>query len=472
MASARPGRAAAVTKLSSFKYCAAPFLFVFLITAGHAFAQTKPIERTFSNPISEVQQVVDDLKPSSSGRLPILEGFVDVGDQPLKGYEHGYFVCTLQVLAAPSGGTSVRVTSKITAWYTDPEGHSGYRELSSNGHVETDLLDRIEDALAHKAVTHSPGSTIRLPQPGPLYAPSPAPQPGSNMPATPAPASNTSSSQPEGKAGSLASPHGESSSTGNAPATPSRSAKSPSVAAGAAPEESLESIQGRRRAAEEKALQVSADIKGLEEIQKNQVRPVDLVVVKKSGVAILSKPEEGAQVLFTADQEDEFQILDLEGSWVHVQISGASRGWMRRSQVEMPSGYNAAGAKADAVSPANADLFKVAREETNTFSGKWEPLSGKTVRVVWIEPVAGSSSSAAEKRKFAKYLLLKAYKDMSESQQKVDGVVIVFDSADGGQIAATMENLKSLQDGSITDAAFWQACSLDPPEAFQPTAKS
>jgi hypothetical protein len=29
-----------------------------------------------------------------------------------------------------------------------------------------------------------------------------------------------------------------------------------------------------------------------------------------------------------------------------------------------------------------------------------------------------------------------------------------------------------LQDGSITDAAFWKACSLDPPESFQPSAKS
>jgi hypothetical protein len=462
-----------VTYLPSFKCCATLFLFAFLIITGHAFAQTKPIERTFSSAISEVQQVVDDLKSSSSGRLPILEGFVDVGDQSLKGYEHGYYVCTLQVLSAPSGGTSVRVTSKITAWYTDPESaHAGYQELSSNGHVETDLLDRVEDALAHKAVTHSPGSAIRLPQPGPLYTPSPVPQPGSNIPATPAPAPNTNSSKPEGNSDSSSSAHGEPSSTRNAPATSGQPSKSPPVAAGAASEESLESIQGRRKAAEEKARQVNADIKGLEEIQKNQVRPVDLVVVKKSGVAILSKPEDGAQVLLTADQEDEFQILDLEGSWVHVQISGASRGWMRRSQVELPSGYNAAGVKAGNALPAKADIFKVAREETNTFSGKWEPLNGKTVRVVWIEPVAGSSSSAAEKRKFAKYLLLKTYRDMSESQQKVDGVVIVFDSADGGQVAVTMESLKALQDGSITDAAFWQACSLDPPEAFQPSAKS
>ena len=462
-----------MTKLPSLKCCAAPFLFAILIIIGPAFAQTKPVERTFSDPISEVQQVVDDLKPSSSGRLPILEGFVDVGDQPLKGYEHGYYVCTLQVLPAPNGGTAVRVTSKVTAWYTDPESvHSGYRELTSNGHVETDLLDRIEDALAHKAVTHSPGSTIRLVQPGPLYAPSPATQPGPKTPATPAPASNANSSQPESNPASSPSAYAESSSTRNAPATPGHPTRSSAVAVAPASEESLESIQTRRKAAEEKARQVSADIKGLEEIQKNQVRPVDLVVVKKPAVAILSRPEEGAQVLLTADQEDEFQILDLEGSWVHVQISGASRGWMRRSQVELPSGYNAVGTKAGSALPEAADLFKVAREETNTFSGKWEPLNGKTVRVVWIEPVAGTSSSAAQKQKFAKYLLLKTYRDMSESQQKVDGVVIVFDSADGGQIAVTMENLKTLQDGSITDAAFWQACSLDPPEAFQLSAKS
>ena len=94
------------------------------------------------------------------------------------------------------------------------------------------------------------------------------------------------------------------------------------------------------------------------------------------------------------------------------------------------------------------------------------------MRVVWIEPAAGASSTPAEKRKFAKYLLLEAYKDMASSDPNVSGIVIVFDSADGGQIAATMDNLKALQDGSISDAAFWHSCSLDPPEAFQASAKS
>jgi len=460
-----------VKNFSVFLFSILLLLLAIFIVAGHAFAQAKPVERTFSNPLSEVQQVVDDVKSSSSGRLPILEGFVDVGDQPLKGYERGYYVCTLQVLPAANGGAKVQVTSKITAWYTDPESaRSGYRELNSNGHVETDLLDRIEDALAHKATPQAPGSTIRVPPAGPLYTPPPANQPNSKTPATavapatPQPAANNPP----------ASSAAESSSNRNAPpAIPSRAANQPAAAPAG---ESLESIQARRAITEERARQISADIKGLEEIQQNQVRPVDLVIVKKPGVSIFSKPEEGAQVLFTAEEEDEFQILGLEGAWVHVEISGASRGWMRRSQVELPSNYGGSGgtkASAAAVAPpANADLFKVTREETNTFSGKWDPLQGKTVRVVWVEPLEGASSSPAEKRKFAKYLLLKAYKDTASSDRKVYGVVVVFDSADGGQIAATMENLKALQDGSMSDASFWRAASLDPPEAFQDSPKS
>ena len=441
-----------------------------LVIVGSASAQAKPVARTFSNPISEVQQVVDDLKSSSSGRLPILEGFVDVGDQPLKGYERGYYVCTLQVLPAANGGATVQVTSKITAWFTDPESaRSGYRELNSNGHVETDLLDRIEDALAHKASPHAPGSTIRVPPAGPLYTPPATGQPGSKTPATAAaPAAlQPAASYPP------ASAAGESSSNKNAPlAQPSRATSLPAATSAG---ESLESIQARRAITEERARQISADIKGLEEIQRNQVRPVDLVIVKKPGVSIFSKPEEGAQVLLTADEEDEFQILGLEGPWVHVEISGASRGWMRRSQVELPSSYGGpTGTKAAAAvaSPPNADLFKVTKEETNTFSGKWDPLQGKTVRVVWVEPAQGASSTPAEKRKFAKYLLLKAYKDTASSDQKVYGVVVVFDAADGGQIAATMESVKSLQDGSMSDASFWKAASLDPPEAFQDSPKS
>jgi hypothetical protein len=334
----------------------------------------------------------------------------------------------------------------------------GYRELVSNGRVETDLLDQIEQSL--------PGN------PAGKSAASRAP---ASAPSAPLSATNAIPRQP-GKIDTSAASSPESSSGRSAPgvSAPAGRSSKPSATASAdpAPLETVESIRLRRDEAERQAQEVSADIKSLEEIQQNQVRPSDLVVVKKPGVAIFSKPEDGAQVLLSADQEDEFQILGVEGSWVHVQISGASRGWMRRSQVELPPSYSAAGSKTNNAVPASANLFKVAREETNTFSGKWQPLVGKTVRVVWIEPASAAASSAAEKRKFAKSLLLKAYNDMNASNQTVAGVVIVFDSADGGQIAATMESLKALQDGSLTEAAFWRSCSLDPPETFQDSAKS
>ena len=447
-------------KSPSFIFYAVTLLLSIVLAPGSpVFAQAHSFERTFPNALSEVQRVVDGLRSSSSGRLPILDGFVDVADHPLTDYQRGYFVCTLRVLPAPNGGALVQATAKITAWYMDPtSSQPGYRELVSNGRVETDLLDQIEQGL--------PGN------PAGKSAASRAP---ASAPSAPLSATNATPRQP-GKIDTSAASSPESSSGRSAPgvSAPAGRSSKPSATASAdpAPLETVESIRLRRDEAERQAQEVSADIKSLEEIQQNQVRPADLVVVKKAGVAIFSKPEDGAQVLLSADEDDEFQILGVEGSWVHVQISGASRGWMRRSQVELPPSYSAAGSKTNNAVPASANLFKVAREETNTFSGKWQPLVGKTVRVVWIEPASAAASSAAEKRKFAKSLLLKAYNDMNASNQTVAGVVIVFDSADGGQIAATMENLKALQDGSLTEAAFWRSCSLDPPETFQDSAKS
>ena len=51
---------------------------------------------------------------------------------------------------------------------------------------------------------------------------------------------------------------------------------------------------------------------------------------------MLTSPNQGAKVLFLAAAEDEFEILDSNPNWVHVRISGLSRGWIRRSSLEMP----------------------------------------------------------------------------------------------------------------------------------------
>jgi hypothetical protein len=209
-----------------------------------------------------------------------------------------------------------------------------------------------------------------------------------------------------------------------------------------------------------------------------------LVVVKRASTPIFSKPVEGAQVLMSADAHDEFQILGLEGAWVHVQISGASRGWLRRAQVNLPVSYGggeivnagepatAATTAATASPGASSSPFKVEKEETSRFGGKWEPLAGKNVRVVWAAPSAADPfTSANQKKSFAKEMFLKAYAEQKSATPAVDGVVVLFDSADGGQVAATMASLQKLEDGSLAGSAFWKQCSLDPPELFQDAAK-
>lgn len=436
-----------------------PLVFV----AGIACAQTAPYERTFSSPVSDVERVVRVLRPTSSGRLPTVDGFVEPGDQPLERYQRGYYECTLQVVATPSGESSVHASAKITAWYNDPTpARSGYRVLVSNGRIENDFLDQIQQALASTSPAKSTGS-----QTGGLAPKAPPSGPASVNSGGLRPQSRIDSSTPEAEESSSNknAAAGRTSSSPRQPATQPLPTPLPSG-------DTLDSLKLQREATEKRAQDLTADIKNFEDILHNQVRPVDLAIVKKGGAHIFTKPEETAQVLFAADAEDEFQVLELEGAWVHVKISGASRGWIRRSQLDLPADY--ASTTSQPADPASAapTLFNVSRDETTTFGGSWEPLKGKKVQVVWVEPASpGASSTAKEKRAFAKSLFEKTYAKLNSSVAPVDGIVIVFDSADGGQIAATISSVKALADGSLPLAAFWQQSSLDPPESFQDSPK-
>ena len=426
--------------------------FVLMLTSMVTSAQTptETYQRRFPNSTDTLEAAIHTVQPLTRGRLPILDGFVIPQGQPLESYSRAYYECALQILPGGSGQNIVRAVAKITAWYTDPEAsRSGYRVLPSNGRLENDALDRIDEALADATVGVSSDSYSSSTTKGSNSTPSN----GGISPAT------SIGSQPLHR-------------TVATPATPS---------APPASTESIETIRSKREANEKKAVQLAAEEKNLEDILHNQARPTDLVVVKRASTPIFSKPVEGAQVLMTADAHDEFQILGLEGAWVHVQISGASRGWLRRTQVNLPVSYGGGGTvnaeqAAVAVSP-DASPFKVEKEETSPFGGKWEPLNGKNVRVVWAAPSSSNqSTSAGQKKSFAKEMFLKAYSEQKTATRPIDGVVVLFDSADGGQVAATMTSLQKLEDGNLTGSAFWKQCSLDPPELFddsiKPVAKS
>jgi hypothetical protein len=418
-----------------------------LFTCG-AFGQAAPAEKVFNMPKARVDKALQDLHASTSGRLPTLDGFVDAS-KALEHYERGFYQCEIVSTANSGGGTVVRVTAKITAWYADPSGaHSGYRTLPSNGRIESDFLDSLGDALGMKAagsvVGGGAGSTgtsgTAAPAKAgsaPASAPSPAPSPARAAAPTP-------------------------------PSSPAAGGKPPAALAG----ESLESIRQKREAAEHQSQDLTALVQNLEQIRQNQTHPDDISVVKKSGTAIYAKPQTSAEVLMTADEGDEFPILDAPGGWVHVQISGPSRGWIRQVQLDMPSGF-ANGAEKSAGQSDAAPLFRVSREDISPFAGTWGLLKDKVVKIIWVAPIdpAAQATTAQAKREYAKPLFMKAYREISADPAAVAGVVVVFDSADGGQISATFMSLKKLSGGYISDEDFWKECSLDPAESFQDPPK-
>jgi hypothetical protein len=170
--------------------------------------------------------------------------------------------------------------------------------------------------------------------------------------------------------------------------------------------------------------------------------------------------------LFYAKTEDEFEILDLNPEWVHVRISGLSRGWLRRSGVEMLNGTESfaetQSASPQPDPPADAQApspFSVTGEEEGSFPGDWAPLKGKSVRIISIQQVPGTGviTSPQTKMKFAESLFRKQAKTST-------GLVLIFDSEDGGMIAATGTALDLWKSGSLSDAAFWRQCYRDPPE--------
>ncbi len=190
-------------------------------------------------------------------------------------------------------------------------------------------------------------------------------------------------------------------------------------------------------------------------------------MVRKSGTPVLAKPATGSRVLFTATADDEFEFLDAEGEWIHVQISGASRGYIRRSALDLPDAISARlKSPNDSASSDKADVFRVTREETSTFPGDWEPLRGKTVRIYTVQPASREpkDTPATAKLEFAASLFRKFSGAATSLANSVQGIVVIFDSADGGLVASTASSVQEFASGSLSLEAFWKNSYADLPE--------
>jgi hypothetical protein len=406
-------------------------------------AQTGAVERVFPQSKAAVEKALKSAQASIAGRLPSLEGFAQPGEHPLERYERGYYQTTVQVSAAPaggspSGGSKVRVSVKLTAWYNDPANtHSGYQLLTSNGRLEADLLDQLAEELAKGS-----SETER----GTLASTAVAAKPAATVGAEPA----------------ISAPAPKSSDSGVFSSSRSQSlAEQERAMAHPVKPETADKTDG--------ALQ--AEAQSLEEVLKNQGHPKNLVAVKKSGTPVVGTPSLTAKPLFLASLHDEFEMLDYNADWVHVRVSGISRAWIWRNSLEMPEGIPDTQANAKPGLAPAADLFHVQHEETAPFPGDWEPLRNKSVKIISVQKIDENEKDAGPKERleYAKFLLETNYKEMASKTEQA-GIVVIFDSSDGGMIAATVATLAEWKAGRLSDAALWHKCFFDPPETFDSSA--
>ena len=400
-----------------------PCVLIFFFASVFCYAQNSPQEKIFSAPVSKVQAALKNLPGGTSGPLPVLDGFIVPGVRRLESYQRPYYQCSVRITAVPSGNSLVHVTAKITAWNSDPV-HSGYEVLPSNGRLESDLLDRLQERLT----SNSEGRTT-------------------GVAAGAAIAASESAHAKGGSAPDISAPM---------PQFPKSSALN-------MPSNSLD--KGNQD------IGLEQEAKGLEQLVQNQSHPTNLIAVKQDQTPVLQDPSSDAKVLFRASAQDEFEVLDTNPEWVHVRISGLSRGWVRRASVELLDGSeNITDSKTAPSAPEprppktgslSSALFSVSGEEDGSFPGDWAPLKGKNVKIISIQqaPGTGRITSPQDKMRFAEGLF------KSEAAEKSPaGLVLIFDSEDGGMVAATRAVIDLWKHGTLSQQAFWKQCYLDPPE--------
>jgi hypothetical protein len=397
-----------------------------LLCAAVAQAQSVPPERTFHASKADVQKALHEVSSYPGGKLPVLDGFAEVRGQSLDNYKRGYYEYGVQIKSSSPSETTVHVTAKITAWYAGATPASaGYRLLKSSGRLESDLLDALDEKFNPKAAGKTTDTSSGVAD--------------KQLPDSPSATAG---------GGSVFNTH--------------RLTTAPSSATSAKPLPAKPTD-----AATAKQLQaLTQQAENLEQILHNQARPDNLAVVKRSNTPVVTQPLNGAEVMFQSDAEDEFEVLDTTEGWVHVKISGISRGWLRREYVDLP------GAATVSVSTLGADqhegdLARQTKEDVAPFPGKWAPLDGKQVKIIWVQPRDKDQFGSQPKWGVAKSVFRKADAGNPADANQIAGVVVIFDSQDGGMAATTLANLQQWRAGHLSDDAFWRRCWRDPTEAFQ-----
>jgi hypothetical protein len=397
--------------------------------------------RTYPYPVEAVKRALEQIGGFSGGKLPVVDGFVSSLIADSDHYERPYYQYHVQLDQGDATATTVKVEARITAWYAgaDP-AHSQYRSLPSNGRLENDLLDRLQDALA----------------------------PSGTKPATTVPVK----ANPSG----IITPAANSNHTDANPASPAKPAPQVKPAAPATPQEQLDAVLAQRQEVREKTATVLTKLDAQKAANGKSSETSKLASVKHSGVGVMSRKNFGGPVLFRAQVEDEFEVQSADSGWATVTLADGSTAFIQADELMLPpglvekSGPVAVEATAQAAKTSDPDLdFWVSREDVNVFSGDWARLKGKKVLFVYAQPRGLLSDIAGDDAKlaYAKRIFTNRLHSVDQAATRVEGVVVVFMGNRGGVAAATLTDIQQWVTGSIGDEAFVNRCSLDPPTEFR-----
>ncbi len=397
------------------------------LLGGSLSAQTDDssvVERTYPFSVDAVQKALQHIGGFGGGKLPVLDGFVTATD--LDRYDHPYFQYRVHLKPVDANNTLVSVEAKISALLANDPSHPEYQALPSNGRLEADLHDRLQQALR-----------------GTSDSPITSPKKNDTSPARPR--------QEEVASGK--------------PASAEMTAQA-----------QLDAILAERQSVREKTASMQTQLDQMKASGHAPANAAKIGSVKHSGVGVMSRQNFGGPVLFRTQAEDEFEILELASGWAQVRLASDSTGYIQADELTLPPGLiekpadTPAAKSATQTAPVQPDLgFSVSREDVTVFSGDWARLKGKKVLFVYAQPRGLLSDMGNEDAKlgYAKRIFESRYRSVSQSKTDVEGVVVVFLGARGGVAAATLSDIQQWLEGGLPEAAFVNRCSLDPPTEFR-----
>jgi hypothetical protein len=404
-------------------------LFAMVIAPTADAQQAAPVERVYKHPSVEVERALRDLGAYAAASLPALDGFVNADSNTFDFYENPHYEFRVKLTAQAAEQTLVSVSARVTAWYPNAlPSESRYVLLPSNGRLEKELLDHLTVYLEKGTVRPPSGSTPTATA-SKSFAPTSAP-PSSAANAAVRPAN------PIAPMGDFS--HAD-------PATlPAQIAK----------------VQAERQSIEEEEKKLQQQISQLEADRNARRYLSDLAMVKTAQAAVFQENNEFSKVLFRADPEDEFTVTEARFGWVRVRLDNLGQGWIRINDLQLPNEKDDTGDSADFAEP---------NEEVAPFTGNWALLKDKPTLFVVAQPkhAIPTGSLGQSQIEFAKHAFLDGYRAAAHSQEKIDGVAVVFLGDKAGMAAATLTEINRWHKGAISDKLFLERCFLSPPEAFR-----